>query len=48
MSETIQSIKEKFSFVIDEKDDLFAQYQQDERKGVQKIIDQTKKRLHKH
>ncbi|RGI30777.1 ribonuclease HII [Melissococcus sp. OM08-11BH] len=47
MSETIQSIKEKFSFVTDEKDDLFAQYQQDERKGVQKIIDQTKKRLQK-
>ncbi len=47
MSETIQSIKEKFSHVINFSDNLFEEYSSDERKGVQKIIEQTKKRLEK-
>lgn len=47
MSETIQSIKEKFSVVTKTDDCLFQEYGSDERKGVQKIIEQTRNRLAK-
>lgn len=47
MSETIQSIKEKFSVVTKADDCLFQEYGSDERKGVQKIIEQTRNRLAK-
>ncbi|MGX4685973.1 ribonuclease HII [Vagococcus sp. JNUCC 83] len=47
MSETIQSIKEKFSVVTKTDDCLFQEYASDERKGVQKIIEQTHNRLAK-
>lgn len=47
MSESIKSIKDKFGLVTSVDDQMFVEFQSDERKGVQKIIEQTKNRLKK-